>query len=100
MTTEELHRSAREDDAPPAGLTPALHSLWLARAGRWHEAHELCTGIPDPEGAWIHAHLHREEGDLGNASYWYRRAKRSAPPHSHPLDAEWRELADHFVAQA
>jgi len=98
MTAAELDKSARHEDSPPGGLSEELRSLWLARAGRWHEAHDLCSGIPDPEGAWIHAHLHREEGDLGNASYWYNRAKRTPPSPSVSLEEEWRELATHFSA--
>ena len=96
MTVDELDESARRDDAPPAGLSPALRSLWLARAGRWHDAHDLCQDVPDPDGAWIHAHLHREEGDLGNAGYWYRRARREAPSQAVSIDEEWRQLAEHF----
>lgn len=99
MTADELDRSARHDEAPPAGLSDELRSLWLARAGRWDDAHDLCSNIPDPDGAWIHAHLHREEGDLGNAAYWYNRARRSPPPPSRPLEDEWRELAAHFAAK-
>ena len=99
MTADELDRSAKNDDAPPEGLSEELRSLWLSRAGRWHEAHNVCSDIPDPHGAWIHAHLHREEGDLGNAGYWYNRAKRSAPDQSVSLDDEWRELAAFFSAR-
>lgn len=98
MTTAELDHSARNDPAPPEALPPTLQALWMARAGRWHEAHDLTSNIPDPEGAWIHAHLHREEGDLGNAGYWYRRARREAPPQSVSIEAEWRQLAEHFCA--
>jgi hypothetical protein len=100
MTAAELDQSARNDQAPPPGLSDQLRSLWLARAGRWHEAHDLCSELPDPQGAWIHAHLHREEGDLGNAAYWYQRARRPAPPQSVTLDTEWRELAAHFAAES
>lgn len=100
MTADELDQSARNDDAPPAGISDEVRSLWLARAGRWDDAHDLCSDIADPDGAWIHAHLHREEGDLPNASYWYNRARRSAPAASVTLADEWRELATHFLNQA
>jgi len=100
MTTEELDQSARDDDAPPHGLSDEVRSLWLARAGRWHESHDLCTTIPDPGGAWIHAHLHREEGDLSNARYWYSRARRPEPDSSVTLEEEWRELVDHFLPRS
>ncbi|NIP94346.1 MAG: hypothetical protein GWO24_13230 [Akkermansiaceae bacterium] len=98
MTADELDRSARTEGSPPDGLSDELRSLWLARAGRWHEAHDLCSGIPDPDGAWIHAHLHREEGDLANAGYWYNRARRKPPSSAVSLDSEWRTLATHFSA--
>ena len=97
MTAQELDHSARTGNSPPPGLSRELHSLWLARAGRWHEAHDLCSAIPDPDGAWIHAHLHREEGDLGNASYWYARAKRTPPDSTVSLEEEWTQLAAHFL---
>ena len=100
MTPDELDQSAQNDAAPPAGLSEEVQSLWLARAGRWHDAHDLCSDIPDPDGAWIHAHLHREEGDLSNARYWYNRARKPAPAQSVTLDEEWRELATHFLAQS
>ena len=99
MTTEELDQSAQDNDTPPEGLSPELRSLWLARAGRWDDAHDLCSDIPDPDGAMIHAYLHREEGDLSNARYWYNRARRSEPASSVTLDQEWRELVTHFLAR-
>lgn len=93
MTADELAQSARRDAAPPAVLSPTQHALWLARAGRWHDAHDCCQDLPDPEGAWIHAYLHREEGDLGNASYWYHRAGRKMPASSVTLEEEWIRIA-------
>ncbi len=97
MNAEELAHSAGTDPTPPAGLSPAAAALWLARAGRWDEAHDLCQDVPDPDGAWIHALLHREEGDLGNAGYWYARAGRSAPPAGTTIADEWIEIADALV---
>ena len=99
MTAEELDQSAQNDETPPPGISDEVRSLWLSRAGRWHESHDLCTTIPDPDGAWIHAHLHREEGDLSNARYWYNRARRPEPASSVTLDDEWREIAQHFLAR-
>lgn len=93
MDATDLARSARSDAAPPAELTPEQRVLWLARAGRWDEAHDGCQNLPDPAGAWIHAWLHREEGDFGNATYWYSRAGKAAPSRSKPLEEEWLEIA-------
>ncbi|HAJ34643.1 MAG TPA: hypothetical protein DCL15_02955 [Chloroflexi bacterium] len=80
---------------PPAGLSPALQALWYAAKGDWERAHE----ITQPGGSaldWVHAYLHRVEGDLGNAAYWYRRAGK--PVATGALDAEWAELATALLA--
>lgn len=91
MNSEELARSATTDPEPPAGLTATARVLWLAKAGQWHAAHDLCQDLPDPAGSWIHAWLHRQEGDTGNAGYWYHRAGK--PMSDAPLDQEWQEIA-------
>ena len=93
MTAAELAQSAQTDSQPPAGLSLAQQALWLANAGRWDASHDLCQDIPDPAGAWIHAYLHREEGDLGNASYWYHRADKEVPARSVSLAEEWGQIA-------
>lgn len=69
-----------------------IQALETERAGNWDEAHRIVQEINTPEAAWIHAYLHRVEGDLGNAAYWYRRANRSEC-HA-PLKEEWQELFD------
>ena len=72
---------------PPPGLSSALAALWHDGRGDWDAAHRVAQDIETPEGAWIHAYLHRKEGDPANAAYWYRRAAK--PVSSLPLDAEW-----------
>jgi hypothetical protein len=87
MTADELR--ARETVPENAGICVA--ALWHAARGDWHKAHEL---VQDDEGraaAWVHAYLHRVEGDIGNAGYWYSRAGR--PRAEGPTDAEWNEIA-------
>ena len=79
------------DDAPPAGLGRALQALWRQAKGDWHAAHRLAQAQDDQAGAWVHAFLHRVEGDAGNAGYWYRRAGK--PHASAPLGEEWDEIA-------
>jgi hypothetical protein len=77
---------------PPADLDSALGALWYAAKGDWDRAHELAQSREDESGAWVHAYLHRVEGDQGNAGYWYRRA---GVPHSRAaLQDEWREIAE------
>ena len=65
-----------DGDAPPGSATPMLRAVWHGLHGDWDAAHELAQAQDDAEGAWVHAWLHRIEGDLGNADYWYRRADR------------------------
>jgi hypothetical protein len=76
---------------PPAGLAPALVALWHDAHGEWEAAHHAAQDIEDASGAWVHAYLHRKEGDLGNAGYWYRRAGK--PESRVPLEVEWEEIA-------
>ncbi|MFO8027916.1 MAG: hypothetical protein R6U56_09655 [Opitutales bacterium] len=93
MDATTLAQSATESANEPTDLSDVERSLWLAKAGRWHEAHELCQQVPDPAGSWIHAWLHREEGDYGNACFWYARAGKTAAPEDAPLEDEWFDIA-------
>jgi hypothetical protein len=65
-------------DEPPSFATPMLRAVWHGLRGDWDAAHELAQAQDDAEGAWVHAWLHRIEGDVGNADYWYRRAGQPA----------------------
>ena len=76
---------------PPSGLGPALAALWHLARNEWDAAHGCAQRDSDRHGCWVHAHLHRVEGDLANAGYWYRRAGR--PASEAPLDDEWEEIA-------
>lgn len=84
-------RDALADRAPPAQWPVPLRALWHAARGEWVTGHDLVAGIQSREAAWVHAHLHRIEGDLGNAAYWYRRAGR--PVSAAPLAEEREEIA-------
>lgn len=77
-------------EAPPAQLSRALQALWYDAKGDWGAAHRLAQAQDDAVGAWVHAYLHRKEGDLANAGYWYARA--SKPVSSRSLDEEWEEI--------
>lgn len=84
-------------DAPPEGLDSALGALWHAAKGDWNRAHALAQSRDDRDGAWVHAYLHRVEGDQSNAGYWYRRAGR---PHSRAsLPEEWEQIARELLAR-
>jgi hypothetical protein len=90
MTIDDLRATLRSP-APPAGLPATIVALWHDARGDWESAHRVAQDIDDEDGAWIHAYLHRKEGDPGNAGYWYRRAKRA--PASGSLDDEWTAIA-------
>jgi hypothetical protein len=94
MTLDEFRQSLT-GAAPPADLPAALQALWHDGRGDWEAAHNVAQDVPDPDGAWVHAYLHRKEGDAGNAAYWYRRA--SQPVCRQSLDAEWAAIVDAFL---
>ena len=89
MTIDEFNATLKAS-APPA-LSPLLLALWHDARGDWDKAHALAQDVDDNAGAWVHAYLHRKEGDLGNAGYWYRRA--SQPVATDSLDDEWLRIA-------
>lgn len=78
-------------EEPPTGLPPAMEALWWLRNGDWDKAHTLVQALTSSDGAWVHAHLHRVEGDLGNAAHWYHRAGKDVTEIS--LKDEWQEMA-------
>lgn len=75
---------------PPRELTPALAGLWWDAKGDWTRAHESAQKDEGPDGSWVHAYLHRKEGDIPNAQYWYGRAGKS--PAKGTLEKEWEEI--------
>ncbi len=95
MITETEFKASLDQAAPPTGLNPALQALWYAAKGDWNAAHDV-TQPGSPELDWVHAYLHRVEGDLDNAGYWYRRAGQ--PAASAPLEEEWSALVRIFLA--
>ncbi len=84
-------KQSLDRDAPPEGVERALVALWHEAKGDWDQAHRLAQAQKDSVGAWVHAYLHRVEGDLGNADHWYRRAGK--PPSTAPLSREWDAIA-------
>ena len=92
MTALELSNSAAGSISPPPNVSTAVRALWFARAGKWEVAHDLCQEIQGKEGSWIHAYLHRVEGDLSNARYWYARAEQPVPDSKVALEDEWLEI--------
>lgn len=98
MTALDAFVSSTSAAEPPADAGPALQALWWARRGDWGQAHE-CVQAHEGEADCdsVHAHLHRQEGDLSNAGYWYRRARR--PVSQQSLDEEWTALATELLGR-
>jgi hypothetical protein len=88
MTVAEFRASLGEC-APPE-VPPLLVALWHDGRGDWDDAHRIVQEIDDRRAAWVHAYLHRKEGDLGNARYWYRRAQQ--PEATGALEEEWERI--------
>ncbi len=97
MTIEEFRHSA-SGPTLPADLPSALQALWWVRHGDWNRAHECAQQHEgDPDCDLVHAHLHRQEGDMANAAAWYRGAGRAAP--DLPVPDEWTEIATELLTR-
>ncbi len=83
-------RDSLQNRKPPKGISPALEALWWDGKDNWDKAHQATQRDEGPDGAWVHAYLHRKEGDLPNAKYWYRRADRAAGYGD--FDREWESI--------
>lgn len=89
MNLQEF-RASLTRETPPPDLTLALAGLWWDAKGDWTKAHESAQQDEGPAGAWVHAYLHRKEGDASNSAYWYGRAK--TPPSRASFEEEWEEI--------
>lgn len=94
MTIEAFRASLKNAD-PPAGIPPLLQALWHEGKNDWERAHDIAQDIHSDDGSWIHAYLHRKEGDQGNAAYWYRRAGKPVPRVT--LEEEWEQIATELL---
>lgn len=97
MTLEQFRESLREK-APARDLNVALAGLWWDAKGEWTKAHESAQQDEGVAGSWVHAYLHRKEGDASNAAYWYSRAGRR--PSKATLEQEWEEIATSLLSQS
>jgi hypothetical protein len=86
----ESFKASVSKDEPPEGLNTAAKALWWDAKGDWAKAHQCAQADDGETGAWVHAYLHRKEGDSSNAGYWYRRAVK--PAASGSLEAEWEAI--------
>ncbi|MDQ6815523.1 MAG: hypothetical protein M3040_17475 [Bacteroidota bacterium] len=89
---ESLHNAA------PPNTSVYLKALWYDKKDNWKAAHDLVNDLENKQGAWLHAYLHRKEGDIWNADYWYNRAGRKRPNVS--LQQEWEQLVNAFIIEA
>ncbi|MBL7861971.1 MAG: hypothetical protein JNJ65_12475 [Cyclobacteriaceae bacterium] len=95
MTLHDFKESLKEQQPPPVAVL--LQALWYEAKGDWEKAHNLAQDVPTSDGALIHAYLHRVEGDLSNARYWYHRAQRNIPNQS--LTEEWDLLVTELLSR-
>lgn len=94
----EAFRRSLSADSPPSGIGKELEALWFDASGDWDRAHRTVQSQKGKAAAAVHAYLHRKEGDLGNADYWYERAGRKRPTFS--LEREWQELVGMLLGAA
>ena len=91
-------KASLSDAAPAPDFNAPLAALWWAGKGNWDQAHKIVQDENDKDSAWVHAYLHRVEGDLGNAGYWYRQADK--PVAADSLDTEWERIAAVLLGSA
>ncbi len=96
MSFDEFQQLISRGANPPAGLGAPLQALWYDARGDWARAHGCVQQATDVAGCWVHAYLHRKEGDDANAGYWYARAGR--PQATISLSAEWGLIARTLLA--
>lgn len=97
MTFDDFRESLNYSE-PPRQLSVALAALWWDAKGNWKQSHEVAGQDEGPAAAWVHAYLHRKEGDLSNANYWYTRADKA--PSQAPLQDEWEEMVELLLAES
>jgi hypothetical protein len=94
MTYDQFKESLSSDN-PPGNISACLKALWFDAKGDWEKAHTIIQDIEDNNAAWIHAYLHRKEGDTGNADYWYHRAGKKRTAIS--LQEEWEDIVKTLI---
>jgi len=91
MTLDEFIQLMEKQEIFPEFLPKTLQALWYDKKGDWDKAHQIVQNASDPDSAWVHAYLHRKEGDLSNAHYWYRRSGQRE--FKEDLNQEWEQIA-------
>ncbi len=93
--TLTLFIKSLDESSPGESMSPYLKALWYEAKNNWESSHDLVQDIHDKDASWIHAYLHRKEGDIFNADYWYSKAGKTRPATS--LQDEWKTLVNHFL---
>jgi hypothetical protein len=96
MTSLSAFKESLREKKPRTEYSYLLQALWWDAQDNWEKAHDIAQNILSNDGSWIHAYLHRKEGDQFNADYWYRRAGRNRFEGS--FEDEWQEMVTHFLA--
>jgi len=96
--TRDTFKASLSETKPPSGISSSLEALWFDGKGDWESAHNVAQDIHSSEGSWIHAYLHRKEGDHGNAAYWYRQAGKPVPTVS--LQQEWEDIVHELILKS
>lgn len=97
MTLDEFTQLMEKQETCPESLPNALVALWYEKKGDWEKAHEIAQSDSDTDSAWVHAYLHRKEGDLFNARYWYKRGGQ--PECKEDLHQEWEQIATNLLGK-
>lgn len=95
MTLEEFKQALITAQISVTSLPTPLKALYHEKTGDWDAAHNLLGDAADSDSAWVHAYLHRKEGDMDNARYWYQRSGK--PEFKGGLDEEWEQIAEHLL---
>lgn len=95
MNYQDFSEKAKLKPVPDQDLPPALQALWWDAGGNWEKAHDICQTAQGRSVAWVHGYLHRKEGDLSNAGYWYGRAGKAR--HDGTVDEEWERIAKSLI---
>ena len=95
MTLPDFVKTLSQD-VPPSDISEELKALWFDGKGDWNKAHDIAQDIHNDYGSWIHAYLHRKEGDIQNAHYWYRKAGKSLP--NVTLNIEWIQISEYLLS--
>lgn len=97
MTLDQFTQLMEQQENCPSSLPKALQALWYDKKRNWDKAHQIVQDASDADSAWVHAYLHRKEGDISNARYWYRRSGQSECKAN--LDQEWEQIVSDLLVK-